>query len=365
MSDVLLTISGVVDPQLYQEISAGQLPRPDYLAMARGFDATLVDYTSARKSGGKLGRLLEKIGGPNLLLAWECFRQRMHYRVILTDGEQVGIPFAVFQKFLGWLRRPCPRPRPQHLMITHVLSTNKKKIFFNLLRIQSHIDIFFVYSHWQKRFIESSWKLPAERVVFTPFMVDAHFFDLRHVTPQRQRMICAVGLERRDYPTLLKAVEGLDAKVVIAAASPWSKQSDTTQNAPIPPNVTVQRFSQHELRQLYADSCMLVMPLYDVEFQAGVTAILEAMSMQRAVVCSRTRGQTDVVVQGQTGLYVPPGDPQALRQAIDYLLDHPDEADQMGRAGRKLVEQKMSQDCYIARLRVYIQSARNLIGGRR
>jgi glycosyltransferase involved in cell wall biosynthesis len=358
MPEVLLTVSGTIDAQLYQQLAAGQRPVPDYLAMAKAFGATLLDYPTARRSAGRIGHLLEKLAGPNLMLAWACFRMCNHYRVVFTDGEQIGIPLAVFMKFLGWLRGS----RPRHLMITHIISTRPKQFFLDILRVQSHIDIFFVYSSWQKRFIETRWKLPATRVVFTPFMVDAAFFSLQQVKPQRRNMICAVGLERRDYPTLLKAVDGLDVQVVIAAASPWSKQADSTAGQAIPPNVTVQRFSQRELRQLYADSRMLVMPLYDVEFQAGVTAILEAMAMQRAVICSRTRGQTDVVVEGKTGLYVPPGDPQALRAAIQRLLDSPAEADQMGLAGRQLVEQRMSQSAYIVRLQIYMQAARGRLG---
>jgi hypothetical protein len=37
-------------------------------------------------------------------------------------------------------------------------------------------------------------------------------------------------------------------------------------------------------------------PLLDVPFQAGVTTILEAMAMEKTVICSRTLGQTDVHV---------------------------------------------------------------------
>ncbi|MFN8568659.1 MAG: glycosyltransferase [Kouleothrix sp.] len=50
------------------------------------------------------------------------------------------------------------------------------------------------------------------------------------------------------------------------------------------------------------------------------------------------------------------GDPQALRNAIDYLLEHPAEAERMGRAGRHRVEQLMSLDCYVERLRDIVQS---------
>ena len=121
-------------------------------------------------------------------------------------------------------------------------------------------------------------------------------------------MICAAGLERRDYPTLMEAVDGLDVRVVIAAASPWSTKSDSTENRDIPSNVEVRRLSLFELRDLYAASRFVVMPLFDVEFQAGITTILEAMSMGHAVVCTRTEGQTDTIIEGETGLYVRPGD---------------------------------------------------------
>jgi len=89
------------------------------------------------------------------------------------------------------------------------------------------------------------------------------------------------------------------------------------------------------------------MPLYPVNFQAGVTAILEAMAMGKAVLCTRTPGQTDVVIEGETGLYIPPGDPAALRQAIEHLLAHPEEAARMGANGRNIIETRMSLDRYV------------------
>jgi glycosyltransferase involved in cell wall biosynthesis len=356
MAQVLLTVSGVVAPDTAEQAAQGKRPRADYIEMARAFDADLIDYAAARQSSGWFGALLERIGGPALRLAWVCFQRRGRYQVIFTDGEQVGMPLAGLLKLAGF----GATRRPRHLMIAHILSVGKKQLFFDLLRIQSHIDMFLVYSTWQKRFIETRWRVPAERVVFTPFMVDARFFapDQATPNPQPRPMICSAGLESRDYPTLLQAVSDLDIQVTIAAASPWARQSDSTRNAAIPENVTVQRFSQFELRQLYADSSFVVMPLYDVNYQAGVTAILEAMAMGRAVICTRTPGQTDVVVDGETGLYVPPGDAPALRQAIEYLINNPAEAARMGQAGRRRIEESMSLDHYTTRLNQIVQAAR-------
>jgi glycosyltransferase involved in cell wall biosynthesis len=169
-------------------------------------------------------------------------------------------------------------------------------------------------------------------------------------------IVCAVGLEFRDYPTLIAAARGLDATVVLAAASPWSKRADTTNQQDIPENVIVRRFTQYDLRKLYSISRFMVMPLYPVQFQAGVTAILEAMAMEKAVICSRIPGQTDVVLEGQTGLYVPPGDPMALRTAIERLLRHPEDAERMGRNGRQRILAEMSLECYTKRLAPYVRA---------
>lgn len=349
MADVLLTVSGTIPADIESQIAAGQRPRADYLEMARSFGADLIDYARARESGQGAQRV-ERMAGSDAALAWACFRQRSRYRLIFTDGEQVGIPLALLLKLFG--RGPA---NTRHVMIGHILSVGKKMLFFDLFRIQSHIDRFLVYSTWQKQFIEQRWRVPPERVIWTPFQADGRFFRPDAVTVEAEQMICSVGLEFRDYPTLIDAVEDLDVQVIIAAASPWSKRDDTTARRPIPPNVTVQRFSLHDLREVYARARFVVVPLYDVEFQAGVTTILEAMAMGKAVVVSRTPGQTDVVIEGETGLYVPPGDSLALRKAIQHLLAHPEEAARMGANGRLLLEERMSLDRYVEGLKQVIE----------
>lgn len=358
MNKVLLTVSGIIASDIEARIAQGERPEADYIVMARTFGADLLDYVAARRRGGWLGRLLGKIGGPNLMLAWACFILRNQYRVIFTDGEQIGLPLAFFLKFLNFSKRP------HHLMIVHILSVRKKMILLDWFHLQNQIDIFFAYSAWQKHFIEQRWQIPSERVSLTPFMVDNGFFapgqaeqagEFLELADPDKPIICSVGLEFRDYSTLMEAVRGLDVQVIIAAGSPWSKRADSTADQEIPDNVLVRRFTQFELRDLYAMSAFMVMPLYEVDFQAGVTALLEAMAMSKAIICSRTPGQTDVVVEGETGLYVAPEDTAALREAIVWLLDRPDEATRMGRNGRLRIERFMSLSHYVTRLNKFVQ----------
>ena len=338
---VLLCVSGTIACDIEKQIASGSRPRADYLELARAFNGDLVDFPAARAATGRLGAMIELLGGANLLLAYACWKLRNKYQAIVTDGEQIGLPLAALLKL-------TPGGRPRHLMVVHVLSVPKKMLFLDWFGAQSCIDRFVAYSHRQKQFIEQRWQLNSERVVWTPFMVDQRFFAPGVVNAKQLRrpQICAVGLERRDYSTLLEAIQGLDADVIIAAASPWSKVKDRTSQQAVPDNVTVKKFSQFDLRQLYADSEFLVMPLQAVDFQAGITAILEAMAMGKAVICSRVPGQTDAVIEGETGVYVTHSDPIELRKAIENLLANQECSARMGMRGRELIESNMNLDCY-------------------
>jgi glycosyltransferase involved in cell wall biosynthesis len=358
--DILLTVSGRISPDLQGQIQRGERPLTDYVALARAFGADLLDYAAAEAELGAWGRLLVHLGGENLRLAWACFRHSRRYRLIFTDGEQVGLPLAMLFK-LAWRR-----PRPRHMMIGHVLSVGKKMALLDGLSLQHYIDRFVVYSSWQKTFIEQRWSVPPDRVIQTPFMVDADFFAPGAAAVSCQALglpddglpiVCSAGLEYRDYDTLLEAVAGLDVRVVLAAASPWSKRRVEISHNHLPANVIVRSFTQFELRQLYALCAFVVLPLHPVAFQAGVTTLLEAMAMGKAVICTRTPGQTDVVVVGETGLYVEPHDAASLRAAVLSLLADPARAAALGRQGRQRVLDQMSLDCYADRLNFYVQSA--------
>ncbi len=340
---VLLTVSGIIPTDLEAQIAGGLRPRPDYLELAQAMDADLLDVTEARRRSGRPGRILERVAGWGALVAWASFRTRQHYDTIVTDGEQVGLPLALLWKLT---RRRSGR----HVMIVHIMSTRKKVLLYRLSRPARQIDTILVYSSWQRRFISEQLGFPADRIELTPFTVDTRFFAADQAPPRPDGMICAAGLERRDYETLIEAVRGLDVRVVIAAASPWSRQADTTHGSELPANVEVCSLGFVDLRQLYADARFVVLPLQDVEFQAGVTTILEAMAMGKAVICSRTRGQTDVVVDGRTGLYVPPGDIAALRAAIKSLLEDRGRAEEIGACGRRYVEHACDVSVYARRL---------------
>ncbi len=77
--------------------------------------------------------------------------------------------------------------------------------------------------------------------------------------------------------------------------------------------------------------------------------LLEAMARGLPVVATRVGGNPEVVVDGQTGLLVPAGEPQQLAAAMLALLRDPHRGKLMGQAGRRRVEEHFEVCGMIAR----------------
>ena len=75
----------------------------------------------------------------------------------------------------------------------------------------------------------------------------------------------------------------------------------------------------------------------------------EAMAHGRAVVATAVGGLPDMVVDGETGLLIPPGNPAALRSAIDRLLADPDLRRRLGVAARERIGELCGWDAVIDR----------------
>jgi glycosyltransferase involved in cell wall biosynthesis len=91
-------------------------------------------------------------------------------------------------------------------------------------------------------------------------------------------------------------------------------------------------------------------------------ATLEAMAAGRPVVGSRVGGIPEMIVDGKTGVLVPPSDPVALAAALERLADSPDLRAQYGDAARQRADSHFGLGLHADRLqRIYdtlIDSAR-------
>jgi glycosyltransferase involved in cell wall biosynthesis len=78
--------------------------------------------------------------------------------------------------------------------------------------------------------------------------------------------------------------------------------------------------------------------------------LIEAMAMERPVVSTNCDGVVDIVVDGLTGLTVPPKDPVALAAAVEKMLADGALRERSGKAGRRRVLELFDQEKQIDRL---------------
>jgi glycosyltransferase involved in cell wall biosynthesis len=222
-----------------------------------------------------------------------------------------------------------------------------------LASVHPFIDTMIIPSSYQRVIARTRMGVPEEKLPPSRWFVDQHFWVPRETATD---MISSAGREMRDYGTLVKAMEGLNIPCHIAASyvkgrnDAWKRILERGDQ--LPPNITVGPRSFFELREMYARSrCVVVPVLAASDSDNGVSVIMEAMAMGRPVICSSTVAQVDIVRHGVNGLCVPPEDPKALREAIVYLWNHPDEAQRMGHEGRRTIEQYHTIDAFVRQMK--------------
>ena len=104
---------------------------------------------------------------------------------------------------------------------------------------------------------------------------------------------------------------------------------------------------RRRIDDLYAQASIFFLPSY---FEPYGLVLTEAMAYGLPCVSTNVCGIPEIVVDGETGLLVPPGDSAALAAALLRLLGDPAHAARLGAAGRRRVEQHLNWDRVVDRM---------------
>ncbi len=328
---------------------------PDALLAEDSLGAISFDDRDLARMHGWRARIYKRLPTA-LALCLETWSRRGEFDVVLSWGERLAFPFALLL---------CLTPRrPGHVAIlmfpfdagtgSPVKQAAKRALFPLLAR--RGIDRLCVPAPRQRELAIERWGMAPERMVGANWSVDTSFW--RPMEGEGD-LICSVGREMRDYGTLLAALRPLAIPCHIAAGTgtmneafdSFDSRASNLAAEPLPPNVTVGSLAPAALRELYARSRMVVVPVMPSESDNGVTTIMEAMAMGRAVICTDTVGRLRTLEHGVNCLLVPPQDPDALRTAIEELWGDPARCAQMGAAGRATAVAHHGIDQWLAAIR--------------
>jgi glycosyltransferase involved in cell wall biosynthesis len=97
---------------------------------------------------------------------------------------------------------------------------------------------------------------------------------------------------------------------------------------------------QSRMADWYAVADLMVLPSI---FEGLPLVAIESLAAGCPVVATAVDGTPEVVVNGETGITVPPGEPGPLAEAICLMFRHPQMRQSFGRRGRKLVDSEFDQ----------------------
>lgn len=267
-------------------------------------------------------------------------------------------PAFLFLKIKSWLRLRLPV-----VIIDPALGDEypaRKKVTDLVLPRADHV---IVYGRGQLDHLRRDYG-DRVRATFLYHRMDTAFFDPAKAGPSAPSpggaYLYSVGNDPlRDFPTLAQAVAGLEIRTLI----------QTRKQVPAPAGARVETdpgwVTYEQLRDRYAHAAVVVVPLLPTVRAGGINGLLEAMSMGRPVIATRSEGIEDYVRDGETALVVPPRDPAALRAAIDRLLANPSEAGRIGRNARRFCEEQCAMPVYAAKVAEILRDAIGKRGGRR
>jgi glycosyltransferase involved in cell wall biosynthesis len=164
---------------------------------------------------------------------------------------------------------------------------------------------------------------------------------LARLAPQKGHRVLLDGLSEivEEVPDVRVRIVGHEEQTTIAELEAYARERGVADR------VEFEGFCA-DVPGLLADLDLFVLPSL---WEGFGLVLLEAMAAGRPIVASAVGPIPEIVVDGVTGLLVPPGDASALATAVVRVLADPDLAAALGRAGRARVESEFGLDVMVAR----------------
>ncbi len=355
MKDLLIIATSDLKPEQEKPQSNTAHPQVEYVLLAQKVGADFLNYAYYQNLlMGDLLRRIETTIRSDITLSLAGLRRSTRYKTIIAMSERVGIPLA-FYKRLGLLQ--------SKLIFRFTAWSARQESLFTKYDLLSYVDHIIVESQPLGDLLHTRFGVPRSKITFVPYSIDVDYFTPSKASAStgriKPKLFSAGEIRGRDYATLIEAVTPLtDVDVEIAASGTWfAREKDTSLDSELPPNITIAgRKPRSEMRASYADASFVVVPLYDQVFSAGITVVLEALAMGKAVITTKSKGLASYLKDGENCCLVAPENPQEMRNAITHLLNNPSLARKLGKNARKSAENQFGLDSFVGQLEGVISS---------
>jgi glycosyltransferase involved in cell wall biosynthesis len=347
---------------------------------------TVIHFTDSTGFGGAEVALLTLLGGLD----------RRHWNPVLFHHDSPGVrPLLEATSRLGVRARPIARARGLqdlarlvqevrsekaavfHAHLSWALRCNWGLLAADLARVPAviatqqlfrplsspreilrqwvlagRVDRYIAVSEDMARKLRATPLFPARKVEIIRNAVDVRRFrqqsggalrrELRGV-PARPIVLALARLDAQKglFDLLEAAVLVPDANFVIAGDGQERKRLEDTARTLAVDGRVLFLGHREDVPELLAACDLFVLPSL---YEGFPLSVLEAMAAGRPVVATAIGGTEEAVINGETGLLVPPHDPAALAAAIRSLLSDPPLGRRLGLAGRERALREFSAE---------------------
>ena len=287
---------------------------------------------------------------PSILTALRS--RRVPVVMTLHDYKMVCPAYTMFRD--GGVCEECRGGRYYRCLIHRCTKGSYVKSLINVIEMHIHhslldlyraVDTFISPSGFMREKLISMGL--RKKVVHLPYP-----FEIGEYRPQygsTDGSVCYFGRlsAEKGLFTLLRAMEGLDAPLKIIGTGPAEEQLRAAA-ARLPSVRFIGHRTGEELTSEIGACRAVVIPSEWLENRPS--SVLEAFALGKPVIGSRIGGIPELVRDGETGFTFAPGAPSELREKLRILLNNPARGEEMGRAGRKYVENYLDPSRYYTEL---------------
>lgn len=289
----------------------------------------------------------------SLLWSWRLFRKSRNYRAVITGSEHIGHVFALLQRLFR-----SRRTRVAHVLVDFPWAAAPSRLTLALKRLQIQVEasaITRIIAHGSPEEVErlaTAFRIAPEKFTFLHY--HHTLYGSQYEVSEGDYIF--TGGDDRDYATLIKAVRDLPLRVIICAL-----RRDYFKALQIPAHVEIRTVSQEEFDRLLGGAKAVVIPLPANDIHTGGhTVITNAMTMGKPVIVAGRDEYRAFIQSGVTGLLLPPGDVEALHDAIRKVVEDPQFAHLLGH-NAKIAARIYAPEAFFSRVFDIIDEAGSVV----
>ena len=185
----------------------------------------------------------------------------------------------------------------------------------------------------------------------TEWGVDLDFFSefvKKQTQPPTLDFIYSTGGTNRDFKTLIKAFNDIDFNLKITTKRDEGLDNFISSNIYIDQSVKPGLHSVGLIRKEYYNSLAVAISLQNTGqlWPVGITVIMEALAMAKPIISTVNKMYPFDLEKEKIGFYVDYNDVQGWKDRVNYMIENPDEAREMGERGLYLCRKKYNYQLF-------------------